>query len=185
MPKSIELEKRVRSSPQRRSHLVVLTLRNLSPNRSQKRPIYHLNCESQARFSRWPQEPVALAFGPSEGPFIGSGKWLFVIRESKTPMRNRLFLIRGSTLQMRIWPFLIRESQTPMRNRLFLIGESALQIRNWLFLITEGQTPMRNGLFLIGESALQIRNQPFLITERQTQMKKGLFLIDDQQKNGR
>src|SRR5438093_12709396 len=39
-----------RSSPQRRSHLVVLTLRNLSPNRSQKRPIYHLNCESQARF---------------------------------------------------------------------------------------------------------------------------------------
>src|SRR5207249_1651236 len=37
-----------RSSPQRRSHLVVLTLRNLSPNRSQKRPIYHLNCESQA-----------------------------------------------------------------------------------------------------------------------------------------
>src|SRR5439155_7328537 len=38
-----------RSSPQRRSHLVVLTLRNLSPNRSQKRPIYHLNCESQAR----------------------------------------------------------------------------------------------------------------------------------------
>src|SRR5437867_7625494 len=48
MPKSIELEKRVRSSPQRRSHLVVLTLRNLSPNRSQKRPIYHLNCESQA-----------------------------------------------------------------------------------------------------------------------------------------
>src|SRR5947199_5869062 len=38
-----------RSSPQRRSHLVVLTLRNLSPNRSQKRPIYHLNCESQAK----------------------------------------------------------------------------------------------------------------------------------------
>src|SRR5947199_3290122 len=38
-----------RSSPQRRSHLVVLTLRNLSPNRSQKRPIYHLNCESQVR----------------------------------------------------------------------------------------------------------------------------------------
>src|SRR5437867_3474347 len=52
MPKSIELEKRVRSSPQRRSHLVVLTLRNLSPNRSQKRPIYHLNCESQARCRR-------------------------------------------------------------------------------------------------------------------------------------
>src|SRR5437867_2134015 len=52
MPKSIELEKRVRSSPQRRSHLVVLTLRNLSPNRSQKRPIYHLNCESQARICR-------------------------------------------------------------------------------------------------------------------------------------
>ncbi|HEU0050390.1 MAG TPA: hypothetical protein VFQ43_22580, partial [Nitrososphaera sp.] len=38
-----------RSSPQRRSHLVVLTLRNLSPNRSQKKPIYHLNCESQAK----------------------------------------------------------------------------------------------------------------------------------------
>ena len=25
----------------------------------------------------WPQEPVALAFGPSEGPFIGSGEMAF------------------------------------------------------------------------------------------------------------
>src|SRR5947199_2863155 len=44
-----------RSSPQRRSHLVVLTLRNLSPNRSQKRPIYHLNCESQVRVQNYCQ----------------------------------------------------------------------------------------------------------------------------------
>ena len=30
---------------------------------------------------------------------------------------------------------LIREIETPMRNGLFLIGGSLLQIRNWLFLI--------------------------------------------------
>ena len=38
-----------------------------------------------------------------------------------------------------------------MRNGLFLIGESALQIRNQPFPIRERQTQMKKGLFLIDD----------------------------------
>src|SRR5437867_3814865 len=73
-------------------------------------------------------------------------------------MRNGLFLIRESSLQMRNWLFLISGRQTPMRNERFLIRERPPQMRNWSFLIRGSQTPTRNELLLLVGSTFQIRN---------------------------